>query len=251
MQLSQTVAAKRLGIDSTRLASYEHARVPIRFGFAEKFASTFNVRWGWLAEGTSPKLHYCKIPREKRSILQSEALFSEVWKEHLRPMFSESEREMLQQAIAIASKPPPALPSEKETRDLLLSVQERIKTKFESMDRSMRWSFIKSLHVSISEFLTESQFPQEPDDDWQESENFGIDEITASDNNADVKSPMKNLLWRLNRATAERGMKSKLAKVMGVPLANVSQWLSGEREPGGETTLKLLDWVDQQERHQK
>jgi transcriptional regulator with XRE-family HTH domain len=61
---------------------------------------------------------------------------------------------------------------------------------------------------------------------------------------------MANLLDRLNKATSQRGMKSKLAKVMGVPLANISQWLSGVREPGGETTLKLLHWVEQQERQQ-
>jgi transcriptional regulator with XRE-family HTH domain len=65
-----------------------------------------------------------------------------------------------------------------------------------------------------------------------------------------VKSPMANLLDRLKEATSRRGMKTTLAKFMGVALANVSQWLSGEREPGGETTLRLLRWVEQQERQQ-
>ena len=77
-----------------------------------------------------------------------------------------------------------------------------------------------------------------------------LTDITVSDKHAAVKSPMANLLDRLNEATIQRGMKSTLAKFMGVPLANVSQWLSGEREPGGETTLRLLHWVEQQERHQ-
>ena len=72
--------------------------------------------------------------------------------------------------------------------------------------------------------------------------------ITVTDNVSSVKSTMANLLDRLNKATSQRGMKSKLAKVMGVPLANISQWLSGAREPGGETTLRLLHWVEQQER---
>ena len=72
--------------------------------------------------------------------------------------------------------------------------------------------------------------------------------ITAIGNLYPVKSTMASLLDRLNKATSQRGMKSKLAKVMGVPLSNVSQWLSGEREPGGETTLRLLHWVEQQER---
>ena len=70
-----------------------------------------------------------------------------------------------------------------------------------------------------------------------------LTDVTVTDNVAPVKSTMANLLDRLNKATSQRGMKSKLAKVMGVPLSNVSQWLSGEREPGGETTLRLLNWV--------
>jgi transcriptional regulator with XRE-family HTH domain len=72
--------------------------------------------------------------------------------------------------------------------------------------------------------------------------------ITVSGNNPDVKPTMSDLLKRLNKATAERGMKSKLAQYMSVPLPNVSQWLSGEREPSGETTLRLLAWVESQER---
>jgi hypothetical protein len=72
--------------------------------------------------------------------------------------------------------------------------------------------------------------------------------VTASGNYEGVKAKLQSLLERLNKATAERGMKSELAKFMGVPLPNVSQWLSGEREPGGETTLRLLHWVEQQER---
>jgi transcriptional regulator with XRE-family HTH domain len=74
--------------------------------------------------------------------------------------------------------------------------------------------------------------------------------VTASGNVSPVKSTMANLLERLNKATSQRGMKSKLAKVMSVPLSNISQWLSGEREPGGGTTLKLLHWVEQHERQQ-
>ena len=75
--------------------------------------------------------------------------------------------------------------------------------------------------------------------------------VTATDNVSPVKSTMANLLDRLNKATSQRGMKSKLAKVMGVPLANVSQWLSGVREPGGETTLRLLQWVEHHEGKQE
>lgn len=63
-----------------------------------------------------------------------------------------------------------------------------------------------------------------------------------------VKLQLPVLLERLKRATAKPGKKSELAKALRpvVPLASVSRWLSGEREPGGEVTLQLLKWVEQQ-----
>jgi transcriptional regulator with XRE-family HTH domain len=82
----------------------------------------------------------------------------------------------------------------------------------------------------------------------QNSSRKVLTDVPDNGNVTAVKSTMANLLDRLNKATSPRGMKSKLAKVMGVPLSNVSQWLSGAREPGGETTLRLLHWVEQKER---
>jgi len=65
---------------------------------------------------------------------------------------------------------------------------------------------------------------------------------------ADVKKQLPSLLERLNRATKETGKMSALADHLKVPLASVSRWLSGKREPGGETTLQMLKWVEAQER---
>jgi transcriptional regulator with XRE-family HTH domain len=67
-------------------------------------------------------------------------------------------------------------------------------------------------------------------------------------NNSDVKSPLPAFLERMKKASSATGKKSELAKFLGAPLASVSRWLSGEREPGGEITLKMLKWVEQQER---
>ena len=65
-----------------------------------------------------------------------------------------------------------------------------------------------------------------------------------------VKSQLPNLIERLKKATAKSGKKSELANALKpkVPLASVSRWLSGEREPGGEVALQLLTWVEEQER---
>jgi len=62
---------------------------------------------------------------------------------------------------------------------------------------------------------------------------------------------MATLMKRLQRLTEPSGMKGKLAKALGVPQPRVSEWLAGKYEPSGETTLRLLHWVGQQERQQK
>lgn len=62
-----------------------------------------------------------------------------------------------------------------------------------------------------------------------------------------MKPHLPILLERLKVATNQRGAKSELAKFLGIPLVRVSQWLSGDREPGGETTLRLLEWVSAEE----
>ena len=69
----------------------------------------------------------------------------------------------------------------------------------------------------------------------------------------EVKLQLPPLLDRLKKATARSGKKSELAEFLAkatkskVPLASVSRWLSGEREPGGEVALQLRQWVEQQE----
>ena len=75
--------------------------------------------------------------------------------------------------------------------------------------------------------------------------------VSESGNSVPVKDQLPDLIDRLRKATSEYGMKSRLAESFGVPLASISQWLSGEREPGGETTLRLLNWVESQEQKQK
>ena len=64
----------------------------------------------------------------------------------------------------------------------------------------------------------------------------------------DMQPVLPKLIQRLKRATEGRGRKSELAAWLGVHRQCVTDWLSGKQEPGGEITLKLLRWVEQQER---
>jgi transcriptional regulator with XRE-family HTH domain len=81
---------------------------------------------------------------------------------------------------------------------------------------------------------------------WK-SENILLTTSSTSEKLPPVKSQLDNLLATLNRVTKERGKKTALADFLGAPLASVSRWLSGETEPGGETTLRLLEWVQAEE----
>jgi transcriptional regulator with XRE-family HTH domain len=81
-----------------------------------------------------------------------------------------------------------------------------------------------------------------------QKEKSNLTNVNEVVNLGSLKPQLPSLLDRLNAATLERGRKSELAKFLGVSLVQVSQWLNRDREPGGETTLRLLKWVEQEER---
>ena len=62
------------------------------------------------------------------------------------------------------------------------------------------------------------------------------------------KAQLPGLMEKVKKRTEKQGAKSALAKFLGVPLASLSRWLSGEREPGGEMTLRLLHWAEPPEK---
>lgn len=92
---------------------------------------------------------------------------------------------------------------------------------------------------------------EQVDGEAEESPNNNLPDAEIEAMSVSVKARLPNLLERLREATTESGSKSALAEFLGVPLASVSRWLSGEREPGGEYVLQMLQWVEQQERKSK
>lgn len=66
-----------------------------------------------------------------------------------------------------------------------------------------------------------------------------------------MKSELEELLCTARRLTKPRGMKTKLAKALRVPLPRVSDWLAGNYMPSGRRALELREWVRAQEGQQK
>jgi transcriptional regulator with XRE-family HTH domain len=75
--------------------------------------------------------------------------------------------------------------------------------------------------------------------------------VVSSDNISAMQDQMLKLRARLIKATVRRGQKAALAKWLKVPMSSISPWFAGRKQPSGETTLRLVQWVDQWEAQQK
>jgi uncharacterized small protein (DUF1192 family) len=71
----------------------------------------------------------------------------------------------------------------------------------------------------------------------------------ALERNLTSVTEMQDMIARLRKATMQRGKKAELSIHLGVAKARVSEWLRKERPvtPSGETTLRLLAWVQAEE----
>lgn len=81
--------------------------------------------------------------------------------------------------------------------------------------------------------------------------NASLTRITQKRDTPAVRSEIETLVTRANRIAAKVGKKAELARFLCVPRQRVSEWLSGKTCPGGETTLRLLKWVEEEERNQQ
>lgn len=130
-------------------------------------------------------------------------------------------------------------------KDCLLSnaYDDHLKAKFDELHESTDFSGWLAALEQTSGFLIPPELPnhhQQHSEAWQSSI---LTDVYSSVKHQPVKPMLPKLLLQLRKLTQERGAKTVLADHLGVSLAQLSQWLSGDREPGGETTLQLLAWV--------
>ncbi|HLX70763.1 MAG TPA: helix-turn-helix transcriptional regulator, partial [Verrucomicrobiae bacterium] len=92
--LDQRELAERLEISRSRIASYEYAKAPLRYGIANKFCTLFHVNQRWLATGELPPLPYFPIAEALATKIDDRALFSGVFHNLLDVHLAESEAEL-------------------------------------------------------------------------------------------------------------------------------------------------------------
>jgi transcriptional regulator with XRE-family HTH domain len=232
LHLSQDNLAAAVGITRDQLANIETGRTVLNFEIGWKICRHLNVDPLYLASGTGAVMPFHYIDLEERNVPGSDSF---------RMVCATQLREELEFSRALSR----ALSGNKQLfaefqADALAPAYERaisgiVKAFLAEAPPEIRQLALEHIARALREFLD------------VHAKRKLLTYITVTGNFVPVKSTMASLLDRLNKATSQRGMKSKLAKVMGVPLANVSQWLSGAREPGGETTLRLLEWVQAEE----
>lgn len=130
-----------------------------------------------------------------------------------------------------------------ESGDLIFRKMMRFKLDSKSM---ARLSWLRNCTCdpdSTIPFLDENgvwPVPQTPEN--------SLTDDSVNRNSGGVKPEIKRLIARVNAKASQPGSKAELARMLDVAPARISEWLSGKNEPGGETTLRLLQWVEQQER---
>lgn len=232
LQISRSKFAVSIGYGSERIASYEAGRAPVRFEVFNAIAKTYSLSPQWLATGIGSAFYPRNVisaqisdkipPRALFSSVYDEYLVSEI--QHLKDSEEQALDLLHQKMNAFFNRVLDGRISVKDSKqaaeDLLASITE--------MTARLR-----------TELISRTAFKD------RVSQISTLTSITPESNSDGVKSEIKKLIERVKQKAAKPGAKAELARTLGVAPARISEWLSGEKEPGGEYTLRLLRWVEQ------
>ena len=241
---SERNLAMLLGVTRDQLAGIEYGRTPLKSGVAISLAKFTGCNLNWLAEGSGPVFGPLPNPNLIEQI-PARSLFSQAWQTYLKKHITRGAKyfgegwEGLDESLFIGGE------------DALAYTKQDIEGLFKDLPAKLQWNAYAHIAKACRDYrqmnqakiteLNSLSVSGQNNDDLTEA-------VTSRKFKGDVKKQLPSLLDRLNRATKETGKMSALADYLKVPLASVSRWLSGKREPGGETTLQMLQWVEQQER---
>jgi transcriptional regulator with XRE-family HTH domain len=246
--------ASTAGIDSDSLKRIELGRVPLRYSVARWLIPFLDLNPIWLLTGTGEMHGSIPLPSEADLKASESALFSEVFREKIWHVL----------------KTAPETDSLKSDSLARFINYQALCAYFKAYFRDVPNGHVQEFTKEMLAYGT-SLFEALPQDDWKtllqrrerfnrfweelngsaSSNNPSLTRIHVSVNTSDVKAQWPLLKKRLQRATAETGSKSRLAEFLGAKLASVSQWLTDSdnaREPGADTALRMLQWVERQER---
>jgi transcriptional regulator with XRE-family HTH domain len=278
----RTFFANHAGLDSSTIVRIELGRTALRYDVARRICDLFSVNPGWLANGgDEPMRAWRRMPTSHEIGVDPNALFSKVFDTQLAPrfrkdddkrplglpegpktlrehistlgediaiMFLGSQRSDEQYSAGLVEILNNPLPVPAVTMEAARVVAENLHHRLLQKagkpalpPGATKLSSIlepgKLLHAHYQYVLKKASEESRLD----KKRGLTHSEIAAT--SVDVKAQLPSLLEQLRKATAEPGKKTALAKFLRAPLASVSRWLSGDREPGGETVLQMQAWL--------
>jgi transcriptional regulator with XRE-family HTH domain len=235
----QPAFANEIGISRDQLANIEYARVPLKFGVCVTMCRVFDVNAEWLVtgdgkkSGAQPFLWSVKFKHEQYSMPLSAVFDSGP------DAFKPPELELF-----LASTPTPGFdPQSYLIKEVVLCFQLnkfRTPLQAENFARDVALYAQGSLRM-LRQIGKSTRF-------HSSTKKTGLTNSSLKSNNDFVKSEIEKLIERVKRAVKKPGMKAALARELHIAPARISEWLAGDKEPGGDYALTLLQWVEQQER---
>jgi transcriptional regulator with XRE-family HTH domain len=251
----------------------EIGRAILKYNLADAFCRHFDVNQAWLAVEFGKRDPYIALANRLESQIPPRMAFSAAFARYIWSEMKDAHKRGMGAGVRVGFLHPLGLPPEKGFEH---SFCLEMAAAFKPLPDELQSAFWDALSNAIDRFYEEHNLKRERiglirPSNWPKdrplfdsaifhkymrgmvSEEMTVQKmlLTAIDAlviDGGVKSYLKPLLSRLNRLTSEDGTKAELARALGVPLASLSRWLNGKREPGGEMALRLLSWAQQQER---
>jgi transcriptional regulator with XRE-family HTH domain len=276
--------ANHAGLDSSTIVRIELGRAPLRYDAARRICDIFSVNPAWLAKGgQAPRRLWRKMPAAQELGIGPDATFSEAYDKHLAAIFCDndekallglpqnpktldehirslgesiaimflgSQRSVDQQSAALVEILNNPLPIQQVTIEAARVVAENL---HQNVLQKSGKSPLPPSTTKLSSILEPGKILYAHYESIvKKAEESGLlakrylTNAESADSSIDVEAQLPELLERLKKATSAPGKKTELAGVLKAPLASVSRWLSGEREPGGEIALQMDAWAIKQ-----
>lgn len=273
----QSVFAHEVGVTRNKLAGIEYGTTPLRYGLALRICRRYRISRLWLAKGVGSPQSDWDLGKDVEYKIPHRMLFSLAFSEILEPAIPEGLLAFLKLDEATGATqsiiPPTDVPRGRQHEWF---AAKAFRAAVESVPADTRAAFCDAVLETINSLsavyssntkdrvplyasaaISDALSKRKTESKALVKKSSLTDSEISSKVVIEVKAQLPTLLERLKKATAETGKKSELAEFLkrvkkaNVPLASVSRWLSGEREPGGEVALLMLKWVELQERQTK
>jgi transcriptional regulator with XRE-family HTH domain len=260
---SQPDLAKSAGISQNQLVGIEYGRVPLRYSLGIWLCKTFDVNQLWLGRGELPRQPFFETdPNLNPSGFNNTGLFSwafdrflvgdasNIAHEIIRIVGEQAYRSGQWESALLLNFPPVGSPP---SRALAFLVKKLIPLRMATLSDELLGKYGMALLEADEAFrkryrrqlLEPSSLPtlRKLQERKEEGAENVFTDVTLKSKSEAMKSEMQKLMDKVRRKASHPGAKALLARELDVAPARISEWLRGDKEPGGEYTLQLLKWV--------